>query len=101
MKTNIKPAGCTYLLTDAAKLITWGEWKRLGGCSLSQYAEIWASRIVGTFQVRNAQPVTLGQLQDACIVAGREIARFAKDHLDKSEWARVEYSNLPSLREVL
>jgi hypothetical protein len=31
---------------------------------------------------------TLGEIEDAWAVAGREIARFAIDHLNRPEWTR-------------
>jgi hypothetical protein len=32
---------------------------------------------------------TLGEIEDAWAVAGREIARFAIDHLKRPEWVRL------------
>lgn len=85
----------TYLLTSDAKACEWQVWKHLGGCSLSDYARSQVGRI--------DPKTTIGELQDKCIVAGREIARFAIDHLGLKDWAVVEYdipdrSSVPSKR---
>ena len=80
----------TYLLTEAGKAVRWSDWKKLGGCGLSNYDEAEVSRVLG--DIRKTNP-TLGQLQDVRITAGRGLARFAKDHLNRPEWAQPEGVN--------
>lgn len=82
-----------YVLTDTAKNVTWLEWLKLGGCGISNYAEPRVARVLGVLSKTNP---TLGQIQDAFIVAGRELARFAKTHLGKPDWAVAEYAFYPA-----
>jgi hypothetical protein len=79
---------CVYLLADAGKAVTWRQWRKLGGCGLSQEARRAFGR---TTQPKEQDALTLGQLQANHVLAGRELARFAKDHLNRPEWAVVEY----------
>lgn len=73
----------TYLLSETGKQCEWQVWKHLGGCGLSDYVQSQVGKIT--------PKTTLGELQDKCIVAGRETARFALDHLNLTDWAIVEY----------
>jgi hypothetical protein len=81
----------TYLLSESAKRWTWHKWKKEGGCGLSDYATAMVSRSLRT---AHWDSMTLGTLQDACIVAGRETARFGRDHLKLRNFAVVEYENI-------
>ena len=72
----------------------------MGGCGLSNPTEYQVGQALGMLPkirygwekrtVAPADGLTLGQIQDACIVAGREIARFGLNHLGLSDWAVVE-----------
>lgn len=80
----------TYLLSESAKSHTLKQWRKMGGCGLSGWSEKLASQKLGR---RFLDPsVTLGELQAACLCAGREIARFGLDHLKLTNWAVVEYT---------
>lgn len=73
----------TYLLSEIAKQCEWQAWKHIGGCGLSDFTRNQCGRI--------EPKTTLGELQNRCIVAGRETARFAIDRLGLKNWAIVEY----------
>jgi len=76
-----------YLLSDYGRDMTWKTWRFLGGCGVPNSS--------GAYRVLGGQShwddVTLGQIEDACIVSGRSLARFAVEHLELPELARIEY----------
>lgn len=102
MKTQTK-LPMTYLLSEQAKQITWKQFKAMGGCGLSGTSEAMVFRKLGALPARRygwerfsnppRESVTLGQIQDAHITAGREIARFFVTHLNRPQMATVEYVN--------
>jgi len=78
----------TYQLSEAGRKITWESWKRQGGCGLSDWARGMA---VGGLQIPEAhwkeKRVRLGDIEDVSACGGRELARFAVEHLKKPAWA--------------
>jgi hypothetical protein len=83
----------TYLLSDTGKQCEWQVWKHLGGCGLSDFTRNECGRI--------EPKTTLGELQTRCIVAGRETARFAVDHLGLKDWAVVEYDQPETSKSIV
>lgn len=75
----------TYLLSDDAKTMSWACWKRMGGCGLSDNV---AGR--GWAGTREHDNTTLGELQERCVTAGRQLASFGRDHLKLPNWAVEE-----------
>lgn len=68
-----------YQLSDYGRAVNLGTWRAIGGCGL---ANNHACRF------RLADDVLLGQIEDACPMSGRTLARFA-----------VERLNIPSFAE--
>jgi len=73
-----------YKLSEQGRKITWVAWKKMGGCGLSQ-----ESRMTALQRIKKNvfNDTTLGEIEDAWATAGRELARFAIDHLKKGEFA--------------
>jgi len=72
-----------YQLSEEGRKILWRNWKQIKGCGLSGESQgMVTRRILGRF----TDEITLGQIEDAWPAAGRELARFAKDHLKKDDW---------------
>lgn len=92
MKTTYQPKETTkiYTLSDQGKQITWKQWLKMGGCRLSGCV---SSNVGKAFHLpeKHWGDITLGQMQEVCIVAGREISGFAVRHLNKPEIAVIEY----------
>jgi hypothetical protein len=86
MATLAKPN--TRLLIDPATNLTFKEWKKLGGNSLSHPSE---AKVMITLKTSCLDNITLGTIQDTWIGAGREFARFAAEHLNHPEWTKNEY----------
>lgn len=84
------PPTRTYLLNSHAQALKWSEWKKLGGCSLSHYASEIVLRKLGPLVFNAKSAFSLGEIQDACVVAGREMASFAMNHLNKGSWVELE-----------
>ena len=86
-----------YRLSPQAKTMTWSEWRKVKGCGLSQIAENEVKRSFGKpifWQKDNAtDPLFLGDIARASILADRELARFGKENLGFDNWAYLEYSN--------
>lgn len=76
----------TYLLSNFGREMKWETWRFLGGCGVPNSS--------GAYRKIGGQAhwgdVSLGQIEDACIVSGRSLARFAVEHLNMPELARVE-----------
>lgn len=83
----------TYLLSNQGRSLTWGQWKKMRGCGLSDAT----SRAIGKL----SPEMTLGELENRCIVAGREIARFALTHLRKPELTRIEYDQPDPVKRLI
>ena len=58
----------------------------MGGCGVPNCSRA-PQELGGQF---HWDDVTLGQIQDACIVSGRGLARFAIEHLNKPELVVIE-----------
>jgi len=72
-----------YQLSEAGRNVLWKDWKKIKGCGLSHESQSMVTRnIVGRF----TENISLGQIEDAWPTAGRELARFAIDHLKKDDW---------------
>jgi len=78
-----------YRLTEAGRAVTWREWRRLGGCGLTAWGTAHVCDAHGP-ETRWPADLTLGQIADADPAQGRGLARFARDHLRKPEWAEPE-----------
>ena len=76
-----------YRLSNYGREMDWNTWRFLGGCGVPNSSG--AYRILGG--QTHWDEVTLGQIEDACVVSGRSLARFAVDYLGLPELARVEY----------
>lgn len=81
------PESTVYILHFCAWDVTWKQWKKIGGCGLSQRAQ----KAFTGIHPSQWNSATLGALQRNCVLAGRELARFAKEHLNRPTWAVVEY----------
>lgn len=69
-----------YRLGPQAKQMYWSEWKRIGGCGLSQAAENEIKRFFGKpilWRCDAGSPVFLGDLATGSVLADREMARNA------------------------
>jgi len=75
--------GVTYRLTTKGKALTWDAWKALGGCGRSQWATFEAGDILRVPESRWGD-VPLG---DFGMLADRELARFAVEHLGRKDLA--------------
>ena len=86
---SAKDSNMTYLLTDKGRNITYAQWRKMGGCGISNYASVWTSN---NLQVPPAgwDSLELGKIADACVVANRELARFALEHLKLTDFATEE-----------
>ncbi len=78
-----------YKLNPSKRLVPYAEWRKMGGCGLSHFTELSVARALGVGWEKTA---LLGSVINASIVASREIAGFAKNHLHLDSWAEVEYS---------
>jgi len=77
-----------YDLTEMGRALTWTAWKNAGGCGLSAVSTAEVGTHLGRPEAAwSRDGTTLGQIADACPWAGREIARFAADNLNRPEWA--------------
>ena len=79
----------TFVLSPAGRALTWSEWLNMGGCGLSQINIHMVSSWIGKPQSHWGD-VTLGQIQEAWKPAGRELARFMVQYLDKTFFAMEE-----------
>lgn len=75
-----------YQLSESGRAVEWCHWKGMGGCGLSEVSELMACRKLGPV-AHWKDSVTLGDIEDAFPAAGRELARFAVEHLGRSEYA--------------
>lgn len=75
-----------YKLSELGRSMEWSQWKRIGGCGLSQVSEFMVCRQLGP-RTHWKKSITLGDIEDAFPAAGREIARFAVEHLGRIEFA--------------
>lgn len=79
-----------YRLSAQGRRISWREWQRMGGCGLSEIDRCMVARVYGP-QSHWSEDLTLGEIEDAWLPAGRGLARFAVEHLGRPEWAEMEY----------
>lgn len=87
-----------YTLSATGRALTWRQWKRLtGGASvLPDLARHEVGKALDRPEgLRNWDAVTLGQMADAYAPAGRALARFAVEHLDRRDLAEVEMTRNP------
>ena|GEM_PF-1808074 len=76
-----------YHLSPTGRALTWKQWKGHGGCDLSDWS---AGLVCGQLGLRrrgDIETLPLGLIEDAAHSAGRELARFAAEHLNRPEWA--------------
>jgi hypothetical protein len=77
-----------YQLSKIGRRVTWEQWKRTKGCGLSDQSRCMASMKLNMPEARWLDSgTTLGEIEDAWAIAGREMARFATEHLNRPEWA--------------
>ncbi len=80
-----------YQLSDHGRSLTWNDWKKkLDGCSLCDIATWEANKGLGLPESHWPKDLTLGAIEDTSPLAGRELARFAVEHLELSHLA-IEY----------
>lgn len=78
-----------YHLSPFGRALTWKQWKQHGGCDLSDWS---AGAVCGRLGLQRRgdiedRDLCLGLIEDAAHCAGRELARFAAEHLNRPEWA--------------
>jgi len=78
-----------YQLSDSGRQMTFKAWKKAGGCGVPNNSN--AFRGLGPLAGWRAE-MTLGEIEDACPYTGRCIARFAVEHLEKTDMA-IPYQN--------
>ena len=64
-----------YKLTAKARALRWREWRRRGGCGLSDYARFFVDRVYGP-ENRCPPGLTLGEIAEVSPPAERELARY-------------------------
>lgn len=80
-----------YQLSDTGRRLTYGEWKKAGGCSPP--GRTMAYGTLGPIAHWDIDKLTLGDIEDACPYTGRDFARFAVEHLRKPSLA-MPYKSL-------
>lgn len=76
----------SYRFTKAALSMHFSEWKKIGGCGISD----WASALLCTnlkCAPKNFDSMTLAVISAGSLAAEREMARFAFTHLDRKDLA--------------
>lgn len=79
-----------YRLSAAARTLTLREWRRMGGCGISTSGE-WQAREKLGINLRMMEERTLGEIEDASVVAGRGLARYAVERMGRPDLALIEY----------
>ena len=79
----------TYRLTETGRAMTWLEWKKKGGCGLSDWAVHYISKQLCP-PARWPKTLTLGDLADASALADREIARYGHERTRLKDFAKPE-----------
>jgi len=65
-----------YTLSEHWRKMTWADWKRKGGCDMSDRSIGMVCQKLGRLNTR-----TLGEIADAWEPAGREMARYAETQM--------------------
>ena len=86
-----------YVLSESAKKVTWKDWMAMGGCGLSGWAIHYClkqdpvtGKVMPPMARWTREGITLGDIAAASVLASRELARFAVEHLNRPEWAVEE-----------
>lgn len=78
-----------YLPNDKMRLLTYRQWKRMGGNGMGGRAAGNAAEHLGC-RVSDLEDMAIGQITDAWIPAGRAMARHAAENFPKRELTEVE-----------
>ena len=75
-----------FVLSESAGKISWSEWRKMGGCSLSMQAETPIRKFFYNKKQRfESQNPTLKEIGKISRLAELEIARFAHENLKRDD----------------
>lgn len=74
-----------YRLSKSGRDVSWTEWKKHKGCSLSDLGEALVSKTLGPSSKWSRKGVSLGDIEKADSGSGRDLAKFIVN-----EWNRLD-----------
>ncbi len=81
----------TYNLTDEGKAIKWSDWRKWGGCGISNHQYGYVANKLGPSSLWIKIGVTLGDIASASKIAERELSRYAAENFPDKNMTFVEY----------
>ena len=82
-----------YNLSKSGRDITWSEWKKHGGCDISNSAYNEVANKLGPSGLWKRSKVTTGDIADCSKHAERELARYAVERWERKDLVVVEYTD--------
>ena len=81
-----------YNLSESGKVVTWTEWKKHGGCGISNSEIGNVSAALGPENGWKRKGVTLGDIADVSKVSERNLSRYVKERWKRDDLVTVEYA---------
>lgn len=82
-----------YKLSETGRQVTYAEWRKIGGCGMPNSSNAMNGNL-GPMARWDIHKITLGDIEDSCPYTGRCFARFAVEHLSRTNMS-VPYSTKP------